>query len=143
MTIDTYSGPERRADSNGAPPPDSNGRWEWLHMQLESIGAKVDAQHISIIDTRNEIQHTKQALIDHVDEEMHAYKTALSGFPGDDPVAHRLYHEQLIIESERRAKFWQEMRTELGKHTLRGLILVIGALIIYYWNGHVPGVQFK
>ena len=112
-------------------------------MQFESIGAKVDAQHLSIIDTRNEIQTTKQALIDHVDEEMHAYKTALSGFPGEDPVAHRLYHEQLIVESERRAQFWQEMRTELGKHTLRALLIVAAALVVYYWNGHMPNVQIK
>ena len=67
----------------------------------------------------------------------------MSGFPNDDPVGHRKHHEIIIAEAERRVKFWQEMRTELGKHTLRGLIIVIGALVIYYWNGHVPGVVIK
>ncbi len=110
---------------------------------LESLGAKVDAQHMSLIETRNEIQKTKQALMDHIDEEAHAYQSVLSGFPDGDPKAHRIYHEQLIVESQRRMQFWTEMRTELGKHTLRGLIIVIIALGAFYWNGHVPAVTIK
>ena len=36
-----------------------------------------------------------------------------------------------------RTEFWNDMRTELGKHTLRGLLIVTGAVFLYYWTGHV------
>jgi len=115
-------------------------RWDWLHSCLESLTAKVDANHLTMIDLRQEVSSTKKALVDHVMEEEHLYKAALGGFPGEDPVGHRRYHEIQIQQAENNAKFWREMRTELGKHTLRGLLVVIGILIVYYWNGHIPSL---
>lgn len=134
-----YVGPDRRmVDPSPSPPGDNNGRWEWLHACLESLSAKVDANHLSLIDVRQELYSTKKALADHVEEEMHMYNAALDGFPNRDPISHKLYHESLIQENDLRTKFWSDMRTELGKYTLKGLLLVIGALVVYYWNGHMP-----
>ena len=59
------------------------------------------------------------------------------GFPSGDLEGHRKYHEAQIKAIEARTKFWEDMRTELGKHTLRALLVVMGALALYYWNGHV------
>jgi hypothetical protein len=134
-----YVGPERRnTDPSPSPPGDNNGRWEWLHTCLESLSAKVDANHLSLIDVRQELLATKRSLVEHVEEEMHMYNAALEGFPNKDPISNKHYHEQLINESEVRTKFWADMRTELGKYTLKGLIVVMTALVVYYWNGHIP-----
>ena len=54
---------------------------------------------------------------------------------------HEVYHSALIEESRERAKMYRELQRELIKKGMWGILLVLGALIAYWWTGHVVGVK--
>lgn len=54
-----------------------------------------------------------------------------------DVDGHREYHQALIEESRSRAQMWRELRTEILKKGTWGVVMVIGALIAYWWNHEV------
>jgi len=57
-------------------------------------------------------------------------------FPDGDPEGHRKVHENWIKEAEAKAKFWESMKTELGKW---GLIGFVGWVLYYVWLGFLQG----
>jgi hypothetical protein len=37
-----------------------------------------------------------------------------------------------------RSKLYNDLRSDLAKHTLKGLLIVLVGLVAYWWHGHVP-----
>ena len=65
--------------------------------------------------------------------------SALPVLPNGKPDVdgHRSYHQSLIEEAQDRAKMWRELRTEIIKKGTWGILMVITALVVYWWNGEV------
>lgn len=57
-------------------------------------------------------------------------------FPEGDPDGHRKVHENWIERAEAQAKFWETMKTELGKW---GLIGFMGWVVYYLWLAFLQG----
>ncbi len=78
----------------------------------------------------------------HMEREEGMLKQIENAFPkkpeGDpDFSGHRDYHSALIEESKSRAAMWRELRVELLRKGLWGLIGVIVFLAMYWWNREV------
>ncbi len=54
-----------------------------------------------------------------------------------DVEGHRDYHQELIEESLEKKKMWRELRTEMLKKGTWGIVLVLTALVMYWWNHEV------
>ena len=54
-----------------------------------------------------------------------------------DTEGHRLFHQELIEEARERKKMWRELRTEVLKKSAWGIVLVLIALVTYWWNHEV------
>lgn len=63
-----------------------------------------------------------------------------SGFPGDDPTGHRVYHESLIERNKAYADLGRKLLFELAKW---GLIGFIGWLLIAGWHDILNTVRAK
>lgn len=61
-----------------------------------------------------------------------------SGFPGDDPVGHRQYHESLIERNKAYTDLGRKLLFELAKW---GLIGFIGWLLVAGWGDIVHTVR--
>lgn len=58
-----------------------------------------------------------------------------SAFPRDrtgetDFEGHREYHETMIRAAEAQAEFWKELRLDIAKKGMWGLIITVGTLIV-------------
>lgn len=61
---------------------------------------------------------------------------ALKGFPNDDPLSHREYHEAKIEQIKSRAEFWKKMTFELSKMGLLGFVAwVVYSMWISFLHG--------
>ena len=49
------------------------------------------------------------------------------------------YIDAAIAESKARTVMYDKLRNDLASHSLKGLLIVLTALVIYWWNGHAPG----
>jgi hypothetical protein len=81
-----------------------------------------------------------KTLHDHMEREegvinglAHAFPTMPDGSP--DYLGHREYHSSLIDAAKERASFFREMRRELAKKGIFGLIAVVIFLVGYWWQG--------
>lgn len=54
-----------------------------------------------------------------------------------DVEGHRDYHQELIEEARARKTMWRELRTEILKKGTWGIVLVLTALVMYWWNHEV------
>ena len=88
----------------------------------------------------------KEALASHVMNEetlvrglIHAFPKKPDGTPDFD--GHELFHSTLIEESRARTVFYRELRQELIKKGLWGLVLILSALITYWWTGQLRGMH--
>ena len=52
-----------------------------------------------------------------------------------DVEGHREYHTMLIEEGKARALLYRELRVELMKKGMLGLLAVLGFLIAFWWTG--------
>lgn len=57
-------------------------------------------------------------------------------FPGDDPVGHRAYHDELIAAEKARKEFWQKLFFELAKW---GVLGFAGWLLVAGWSAFLKG----
>lgn len=67
-----------------------------------------------------------------VDEVIRRVDDLHDAFPGGDWDGHRRYHEAVIKKLEAREKLYQDLRTELAKKGLWGLIALVG-LALWAW----------
>lgn len=54
-----------------------------------------------------------------------------------DVEGHRDYHTSLIEEAKGRAQLWRDLRGELVKKGIMGLVAVLAFLVVYWWNGEI------
>lgn len=78
----------------------------------------------------------------HIAEEAAAVQSLARALPSKadgspDIDGHREYHASLIEEAKARAEFWRDLRMELLRKGLWGLLGVLGFLVMYWWNKEV------
>lgn len=66
----------------------------------------------------------------HAREEKLLTEQLLRAFPEQDLSAHRQYHEKMIKSLDEQTRFWVELRTDVAKKTVWGIMLTIGALVM-------------
>lgn len=54
---------------------------------------------------------------------------------------HELYHSALIDESRARTVFYRDLRQELIKKGLWSLVMIMVALVTYWWGGQMRGLH--
>ena len=124
-----------------------------LLMALEKAGLSDIAEKvIALLDKReaqieklrleHEAMRTKQdnicdrldKLIDsmnkHMDHEEEAWANFLSAFPDGDVDGHRRFHDAKIVAAQNEAAFWQDMKRDIAKKGLWGLLVVLVGLVI-------------
>lgn len=89
-------------------------------------------------------QHTalQDRLDEHVRDEAMALQALMRALPSKadgtpDIDGHREYHASLIEEAKARAEFWRDLRMELLRKGLWGLLGLLGFLVMYWWNKEV------
>ena len=84
-------------------------------------------------------------LLQHMDEEKLFQQQLLhdmtKAFPNGDPAYHLALHEEQIARSKLCKAFFEHLLDRLGQGTVFGLLGVLGALILYWWNGQVTGLK--
>ena len=98
-------------------------------------------QNGQILDEHNTF---KASLASHILNEETLVKGLINAFPkkpdgSPDFEGHEMFHTTLIEESRARTVFYRELQHELIKKSLWGIVLVLGALITYWWTGQVRG----
>jgi hypothetical protein len=96
--------------------------------QLTSVNAKQDAADKKLDQHMADEEQVIKGLVD-------AFPKKPNGAPDFD--GHELFHTSLIDESRERTKMFRELRHEIIKKGLWGIVVVLLALITYWWNGHV------
>ena len=61
-----------------------------------------------------------------------------SAFPDGGLEGHRMAHEAMIAQAEERAELFRRLRIKAGEMTVWAFFGVLGALLVYYWNGLMP-----
>jgi hypothetical protein len=84
----------------------------------------------------------REALNTHMVEEEILIKGLVAAFPkkpdgSPDFDGHEVFHSTLIEESRARTTMYRELRHDLIKKGFWGLIGVLTALVVYWWNGHI------
>lgn len=69
------------------------------------------------------------SLEEKVDEALSILETIAYAFP-DGPVAHRSAHEAMIKAAAAQEKFWSELRLDVAKKGLWGLLVILVGLIL-------------
>jgi hypothetical protein len=64
-----------------------------------------------------------------------AFPARPDGKPDFD--GHKIYHTALIDQQKERAVLYRELRADLAKKGLWGVLMVLGALITYWWQHEV------
>ncbi|MEK6294169.1 MAG: hypothetical protein V4793_22845 [Paraburkholderia tropica] len=81
---------------------------------------------------------TAQSVADRkLDEVIRRVDDLHKAFPGGDWDGHRRYHETLIERAEARAKFYNDLRSELAKKGLWALLALIGVALWQYLKSKV------
>jgi hypothetical protein len=88
----------------------------------------------------------KAALTNHALNEDNLVKGLLRAFPSKpdgtpDFEGHEAFHTALIEESRARTVFYRDLRQELIKKGLWGLVLILSALVAYWWTGQLRGLH--
>lgn len=89
-----------------------------------------------------ELAESKQTLKDHMNEEESMIQGLIAAFPvktdgRPDFEGHQSFHNTLIEESKAKAAFYREMQHELVKKGFFGLLMILAALVAFWWNGNV------
>lgn len=72
----------------------------------------------------------RNEFIAHCHSEEALFEKIMSAFPLNDPVFHRQQHESQIKAAAAQEAFWAELRVELAKKSLWGLITLLVGLIL-------------
>lgn len=102
---------------------------------LTKLHDRLDEVHPAIVEIRTELR-------DHIRDENAVLQSA---FPDGDGAGHKRAHEAMIrkaeaeaIEAQDRAAIWLAMRKKAAEMSVYGFIVLILAILVYYWNGHMP-----
>lgn len=88
------------------------------------------------------VSQLQEQLNQHLLDESKAVQTLMRALPSKadgtpDIDGHREYHASLIEEAKARAEFWRDLRMELLRKGLWGMLGMLGFLIMYWWNKEV------
>lgn len=115
----TWDGEERRNSNNSV-----------LYELVSELSRKVDnlfAEHRAV----------RTIIEDHMKGEDHLLKEFKNAFPDGDPQGHRAYHDAVIKELERKARF----RDAVIEKSLAGLVWMglvgIGTAVLAYLKDHL------
>ncbi len=89
-----------------------------------------------------QIQNLQEQVDRHLRDESVALQTLVRALPSKpdgtpDVDGHREYHASLIEEAKARAEFWRDLRMELLRKGLWGLLGILGFLVMYWWTKEV------
>jgi len=68
-------------------------------------------------------------LEDHMTQEEKQLSALADAFPNRDPIEHRKYHEKLMEAADAQKQFWQELRLDVAKKSVWGVLIVVITLI--------------
>lgn len=91
-----------------------------------------------------EHDHIKASLVAHTVSEEALVKGLIAAFPkkpdgNPDFEGHATFHTTLIQESRSRTAFYRDLRQELIKKGLWGFLMILVALVTYWWSGQMHG----
>lgn len=66
----------------------------------------------------------------HVDDERKRQEAVLQGFPQGDAEGHRKYHEAVMRAAEAQELFWSELRLDIAKKGVMGLLVLVCGLVL-------------
>jgi hypothetical protein len=89
-----------------------------------------------------QVQELQEQLNLHLRDESVALQTLVRALPSKpdgtpDVDGHREYHASLIEEAKARTEFWRDLRMELLRKGLWGLLGAVGFLIMFWWTKEV------
>ncbi len=100
------------------PPPDSQALLLRLVEKVEQLSAKVDATHLSLIESRRELHDLREDFESHRKEETQRINAIMSAFPERDFTEHFDYHET----KRNAAKTWSEIWLDVRKKVASGIV---------------------
>ena len=110
---------------------DTDERMRTLTNTVQALVEEVRAQRVE----QHEVEGVLKAHIDR-EEQMLA-----AAFPDGDVNGHRAAHESMMRASAAQEKFWQELKVDLAKKSLWGLMMVlVGLLMIGITTGKFVGM---
>lgn len=88
------------------------------------------------------VSQLQEQLNQHLQDESKTVQTLMRALPSKadgtpDIDGHREYHASLIEEAKARAEFWRDLRMELLRKGLWGMLGMLGFLVMYWWNKEV------
>ena len=89
--------------------------------KLEQLSAKIDATHMSLIESRSELHKLKEEFDSHREEESQHIHAIMNAFPERDFKDHFGYHEQ----KRKSAKSWSEITLDIKKKIFGGIVWAI------------------
>ena len=96
---------------------------------------------VLVQQVHSDLQMLNKTLIEHIDKDAVERKVSLdaamaTAFPGGDAKSHREAHESQMAAIRDRAVFWENMRFEITKYGLFGLL---GWLTFVAWSAFIRG----
>lgn len=118
-------------------------------MVLQLLKRSIDQndqilRRLASVDAKQD--NADKKLDQHMHDEEQVIKGLIAAFPKKpdglpDFAGHEDYHSTLIDESRARATFYRELQHEMIKKGLWGLLMILVALVVFWWNGHVGPKQ--
>lgn len=107
-------------------PPHTDGDgFRAVAKALDSLRDEIGQRHVENTSSLEVVEGKLNEAISRIDDLHRA-------FPEGDPDAHRRYHETLIHKAEAKAKFYEDLRSELAKKGLWALLALIGVALWQY-----------
>jgi hypothetical protein len=101
-----------------------------LH-KIESLSAKIDATHLSLIESRSELHKLREDFDKHRSEESQHIHAIMNAFPERDFNDHFVFHD----EKRKSAKTWGEIALDVKKKVLGGVAWALMlALAVALWE---------
>lgn len=90
-------------------------------------------EHVSVVDKKLDGHMSREEAV------TKQFTAALPSRPDGSPDVdgHREFHSAVIEEKKARAQLYRELRAEVAKKGVLGLLAVLGFLILYWWTGEV------
>jgi hypothetical protein len=109
----------------GDPPLTEGDGFGAIADALNKLRDEIGQRHVENTSSLEVLEKDLKVVIDRVDD-------LAKGFPGGDPEGHRRAHEALIRKAEARAKFYEDLCSELAKKGLWALLALIGIAVWQY-----------
>ena len=103
---------------------------EKLMPVLDKRDADIDRLSEKQHELFNRVDTLLNSLEDHINDEADALRKFIDAFPNNDPEGHRKFHEGQIEAARAQKAFWEDLKRDIAKKGLVGLIVIVTGLII-------------